>query len=53
MHAQLCPTVACQAPLSVEFLRQEYCCGLLFPPPGTLSNPGMEPASPGRWILYH
>ena len=53
MHAQLCPTVACQAPLSVEFSRQEYCCGLPFPPPGTLSNPGMEPASPGRWILYH
>ena len=26
-------TVACQAPLSVEFSRQEYCSGLPFPSP--------------------
>ena len=30
-------TVALQAPLSMEFLRQEYQSGLLFPPPGDLA----------------
>ena len=39
-------TVACQAPLSMGFLRQEYWSGLPFPPPGDLPHPGMEPASP-------
>ena len=39
-------TVAHQAPLSMGFSRQEYCTGLLFPPPGDLPNPGMEPMSP-------
>ena len=29
-----------QAPLSMEFPRQEYWSGLPFPPPGDLSNPG-------------
>ena len=38
-------TVAFQAPLSVEFSRQEYWSGLLFPSPGNLPNPGLEPAS--------
>ena len=38
--------VACQAPLSVEFSRQEYLCGLPFPAPGDLPNPGIEPGSP-------
>ena len=28
------------------FSRQEYQSGLLFPPPGDLPNPGMEPGSP-------
>ena len=28
-------TVAYQAPLSMEFSRQEYCSGLPFPPPGS------------------
>ena len=28
------------------FLRQEYCSGLPFPPPGDISNPGIEPRSP-------
>ena len=37
-------TLACQVPLSVEFSRQEYWCGLPFPSPGDLSNPGTEPA---------
>ena len=39
-------TVAHQAPLSLEFSRQEYWNGLTFPPPGDLPNPGIEPASP-------
>ena len=36
-------TVACQAPLSMEFSRQEYCKGLPFPTPGDLPDPGIEP----------
>ena len=35
-----------QAPLSMEFSRQEYCGGLLFPSPGGLPDPGTEPGSP-------
>ena len=38
-------TVACQAPLSMEFSRQEYWSGLPCPPPGDLPKPGIEPAS--------
>ena len=47
-----CPTfanpcsVACQAPLSMEFSRQEYWSGLSFPSPGDLLNPGIQPGSP-------
>ena len=39
-------TVACQAPLSMGFPRQEYLSGLPFPSPGDLLNPGIEPTSP-------
>ena len=39
-------TVANQTPLSMESSRQEYWSGLLFPPPGDLPDPRMEPASP-------
>ena len=39
-------TVAHQASLSMEFSRQEYWSGLLFPSPGDLSDPGTEPRSP-------
>ena len=51
-------TVACQAPLTMEFSRPEYWSGELFPSPGHLPNPGIEPRSPaivGRFftILYH
>ena len=52
MCAQLCLTlqtpwtVACQTSLSMGFPRQEYWSGLLFPPPGDLSHPGIETASP-------
>ena len=35
--------VALQAPLSMGFSRQEYWSGLLFPSPGDLPNPGIEP----------
>ena len=35
--------VAHQAPLSMEFSRQEYWSGLPFPPPEDLPNPGIEP----------
>ena len=38
-------TVACQAPLSMVFPRQEYWSGLPFPSPGDLAKPGIEPAS--------
>ena len=38
-------TVACQAPLSMKFSRQEYWSGLPFPSPEDLSNPGIEPGS--------
>ena len=38
-------TVACQAPLSMGFFRQEYWSGLPFPSPGDLPDPGMEPGS--------
>ena len=35
-------TVAHQAPLSMGFSRQEHFTGLLCPPPGDLSDPGIE-----------
>ena len=38
-------TVACQAPLSLEFSRQEYWSGLLCPSPGELPSPGIKPTS--------
>ena len=38
-------TIACQAPLSIDFPRQEYWSGLLFPTPGDLPNPGIKPSS--------
>ena len=39
-------TVAHQAPLFMEFSRQEYRSGSPFPSPGDLPNPGTEPKSP-------
>ena len=39
-------TVACEVPLSRGFPRQEYWSELPFPPPGDLSDPGIEPTSP-------
>ena len=59
-HVQLfviLQTVACQAPLSMVFPRQEYLSGLPFPLPGDLPIPGSELASLQllhcRQILYH
>ena len=47
-------TVACHAPLSMGFSRQEYYSRLPFPSLGDLPDPGMEPRSPTcRRILYH
>ena len=48
---QSCPTlfnpwtVAHQAPLSMGFSRQEYWSGFPCPPPGDLSDPGIQPPS--------
>ena len=38
-------TIAHQAPLSMEFSRQEYWHGLPCPSPGDLPDPGIEPQS--------
>ena len=38
-------TLACQAPPSMGFSRQEYWSGLPFPPPGDLPDPEIEPGS--------
>ena len=48
-HVQLFATlwtVACPAPLSMEFSRQEYWSGWLVPLPENLSNPGIKVRSP-------
>ena len=39
-------TVACQAPISMEFSGQEYWSGKPFPSPENLPDPGIEPGSP-------
>ena len=39
-------TVAGQAPLSMEFPRQEYWNRQTFPSPGDLPDPGITPGSP-------
>ena len=50
--AQTCPTLvtpwtaARQAPLSMEFSKQEYWSGLPCPSPGDLPDPGVKPRSP-------
>ena len=50
--AKSCPTlvtpltVACQAPLSIRFSRQEHWSGLPFPSPGDLPDPGVKPGCP-------
>ena len=52
-HVQLVPTpwtVACQAPLSMGFSRQEYWSGLPFLPSEDLPDPGIEPMSPALQV---
>ena len=39
-------TVACQAPPSMGFSRQEYWSGVPLPSLGDLPDPGIEPRSP-------
>ena len=43
-------TITCQAPLSMEFPRQEYWSGMLFPTPGELIDSGTEPESPALQV---
>ena len=56
--------MACQAPLSMGFPRQEYWSVLPFPSPGDIHDPGIKPMSPAlagrffiaeplREVLYH
>ena len=44
-------TVACQAPPSMGFSRQEHWSGLPFPSPGDLPDPGIELVSPASPAL--
>ena len=50
-------SVACQAPLSMGFSRQEYWSGLPCPPPGIFPTHGLNPcfyaSFIGRQVLYH
>ena len=43
----LCNPMDCilQTPLSMGFSKQEYCSGLPCPPPGDLTDPGIEPTA--------
>ena len=45
-HIQLCDHMDCQAPLSMEFSKQEYWSGLPFLSPGDLPDSGIKPWSP-------
>ena len=55
-HVRLLVTpwsIACQAPLSMGFSRQEHWSGLPFPSPGNPPDPGIKPGSPNfRQTLY-
>ena len=55
-HVQLCVTlwtVACQAPMSMGFSRQEYWSGLPYPPPGDLLMAGITYVFRIGWqVLY-
>ena len=44
-------TVACQAPLPMEFSRHEYWSGLPFPTLGDLPDSGIELGSPTLWAV--
>ena len=57
-HSVMSSSLDCSLPSSSvhEFSRQEHWNGFLFPPPGDLSDPGIEPdllcLLHCRWILY-
>ena len=42
--------IADQAPLSMEFFKQEYWSGWLFTSPGDLPDPWIEPGSPALQV---
>ena len=44
-------TVNCQAPLFIEFSRQEYWIWVPFPSPVDLPDPGIKPSSPAASVL--
>ena len=59
-------TIACQAPLSMGFSKQENWSGLPLPSLGDLPDPGIEPGSPAfqadaltsepnsrRWMVWY
>ena len=53
-----CDLIHRQAPLSMEFSRQQYWSGLSFPSPGNLPSPGIELTAHyvsciGKLVLYH
>ena len=56
LTVHLCPilwdpwTVGCQAPLSMEFSRQEYWSGLPCPSPGDLPDPGVKSCIAGGFF---
>ena len=55
-ESKLDPDLARQAPLCVEFSRQEYWSGLPLPSPGDLPDPGTETSRIScipRQALYH
>ena len=43
-------TIACKAPLSMGFSRQEYWSGFPCPPPGDLPDPGIKPRHPSLQV---
>ena len=45
-------TVACQAPLSMGFSRQEYWSGLPFTSPADLPDPEIEPRETIKTLIY-
>ena len=44
--------LAWQAPLSMDFSRQEYWNGLPWPPPGDLPDLGIKPSSPALQVDF-